>query len=361
MNRIDLMRLLEHKQYPCVSIMLPTHRHSPDNLQDPVRVKNLVTEANNRLIEEFGKRDSAEVSKRLDEIVNLIDYRNTLDGLAIYVNKDVAKKYYLPFTLTERVVIDESFAIRDIMFAVNRSHRYWVLVLSEQPTRLYEGFQDTLVEAEDTEFPFTHEGPGGATKLPGGVGINISAYRDERHRQFFREIDASLLELLKKDPLPLIVVGVDRYLAFFDELSVNKSLLAGTLKGSHDSTTPPELAKLVWPLVQDYCAEQRQQILGRLAESIGQNRYAVGFDEVWKVAQEGRIERLLVEENYYVAAKPDALGINPKPVADSKAQGVHDDAIDQIIEQVLITGGQVSFFDADSLKDNSRLAAILRY
>jgi hypothetical protein len=40
---------------------------------------------------------------------------------------------------------------------------------------------------------------------------------------------------------------------------------------------------------------------------------------------------------------------------------VHDDAIDQIIEQVLITGGQVSFFDADSLKDNSRLAAILRY
>src|SRR5271165_4035345 len=71
-----------------------------------------------------------------------------------------------------RVVIDESFAIRDIVFSMKHIHRYYVLVLSEQPTRLYDGFRDSLSEVEDYGFPFTHEGPGGATKLPGGVGVN---------------------------------------------------------------------------------------------------------------------------------------------------------------------------------------------
>jgi hypothetical protein len=360
LNRLDVTQLCQ-KGYPSVSILLPTHRWSPDNLQDPVRVKNLVAEASKRLVDEFGKRGAAEVIAGLNLIVEQIDYRTTLDGLAIFANKDVAKKYYLPFTLTERVVIDESFAVRDVLFAMKRSPRYWVLVLSEQPTRLYDGYRDTLTEVVDYGFPFTHEGPGGAAKLPGGQGVNASAHRDERHRQFFREVDQALGAVLKEDPLPLIVVGVDRYLAFFDELSANKSHLAGTLKGSHDSTTAPELAKLVWPLVEEHYSRERDSILEQLGDSIGQNKYAVGFDEVWKVAKEGRIARLLVEEDFYVAAKPDALGINPKPVEDPTLPGVHDDAIDQIIEQVLQTGGRVTFFEAGKLKDHSRLAAILRY
>lgn len=361
MNKLDLISLMNHKEYPSLSIFVPTHRWSSDNQQDQIRVKNLVSDATKRLVDEFGKRGAADVLDRLQEIVERIDYRTTLDGLAIFVNKSVSKKFYLPFTLKERVVIDHSFAIRDVVFALKRSHRYWVLVLSEKPTRLFDGYLDTLAEVEDYGFPFTHQGPGGATKLPGGRGVNISAHRDERDRQFFRGVDQALGEALRSDPLPLIVVGVDRNLAFFDEVSANKSFVAVTLQGSHDSTPPPELAKLVWPLVEDHFASYRSSILEKLGDSIGQNKYAVGFDEVWKVAQEGRIESLLVDEDFYVAAKPDASGINPKPVNDSTIPGAHDDAIDQIIEQVLRTGGYVAFFEQGKLSSHSRLAAILRY
>lgn len=361
MNKTDVMQLLSQKQFPSVSILLPTHRTSPDNLQDPVRVKNLLAEATKRLVDEFGKREAGPVIDSLNAIIERIDYRTTLDGLAIYANKDMAKKYYLPISLTERVVIDESFAVRDLLLAVKRSHRYLVLVLSEKPSRLYDGFRDTLVEVEDYGFPFTHEGPGGATKLPGGQGINISAYRDERHRQFFSEVDKALSAVLKEDPLPLIVVGVDRYLAFFDEVSNNRTFVVGSLKGSHDTTTAPELAKLVWPIVEDYCRSDRASIFAMLSDAIGSKTYAAGFDEIWKVAQEGRISRLLVEEEFFVPAKADATGINPMPVEDSAAPGVYDDAIDQVIEQVLKTGGSVTFFEPGKLEEHSRLAAILRY
>ena len=65
----------------------------------------------------------------------------------------------------------------------------------------------------------TNEKPGAATRLPGGQGINRSAYRDEKDREFYASVDAALKELMIDDQLPLVVAGVDRNLAFFQEVS----------------------------------------------------------------------------------------------------------------------------------------------
>ena len=59
MNLHDLHELQNVHTYPCLTITLPTHRTSPDNKQDPIRVKNLVTEGTNRLLGEFSKREVA--------------------------------------------------------------------------------------------------------------------------------------------------------------------------------------------------------------------------------------------------------------------------------------------------------------
>src|SRR5262245_65894972 len=105
MNRHDLHELQDVHTYPCLTITLPTHRTSPDNKQDPIRVKNLVTEGTNRLLGEFSKREVAPLLNRLDELVAAIDYQYTLDGLVLVVNRDMAREYLLPFTVRERVVV----------------------------------------------------------------------------------------------------------------------------------------------------------------------------------------------------------------------------------------------------------------
>ena len=51
-----------------------------------------------------------------------------------------------PCHSTPRVIIDDTIATRDLVFALNRSPRSWVLLLSEQPTRLFVGVRETLVE-----------------------------------------------------------------------------------------------------------------------------------------------------------------------------------------------------------------------
>ena len=364
MNRHDVQLLQSITGYPALTITLPTHRTSPDNRQDPIRVKNLVSEASDRLLQEFSKREIDPLLGRLETLAAEVDYRYALDGLAMFVNQDFAHKYYLPFTLPERVVVDQSFLTRDLVFALNRTPRYWVLVLSEQPTRLYEGTRDTLVEVTGEGFPMTHEGPGGATALPGGFGVNVSAIRDERHRQFFRAVDSALGAYLADDPLPLAVVGVDRYQAFFDELSAHKDAVVARLNGSHDKTSPAELAKLVWPLVEAGLAAERQGYLAVLEQAVGEQRVAATVGEVWRLAHEGRGRLLLVEENFHAAGQLDETGTHLLPVDDpggSTAPGLIEDAVDDIIETVLSKGGKVRFMPDGQLEAFQRIALVLRY
>ena len=361
MNRQDVQSLQQVSGYPALTITIPTHRTSPDNQQDPIRVRNLVAQATERLLGEFSKREIDPLLTHLDGLVADINYRHTLDGLVLCANKDFAVKHYLPFTLPERVVVGETFFTRDLVFAMNRTSRYWVLVLSEQPTRLYEGTRDTLVEVQTGGFPLTHEGPGGETALPGGFGVNVSAIRDERHRQFFRSVDEAITPILAGDPLPLAVVGVDRQQSFFHEVTANRGAILTTLNGSHDKTTPAELAKLVWPLVEAGFAENRQQYMADLDRAIGEQKVASTVGEVWRFAKEGRGRLLLVEEDFHVPGQLDETGIHLSPADDPAAPGVIDDAVDEIIETVLSKQGRVVFVPNGQLAIHQHIALVLRY
>ena len=361
MNQQDLEELQAIRGYPALSILLPTHRKDPEKRQDPIRVKNLVREATDRLLAEFPRREVSPLLARLNYLVAQIDYRYTLDGLALFVNEDHAFKFQLPFRLKERVVVDETFATRDLVFVLNRSQRYWVLVLSEQPTRLYEGCRETLVEMTNDGFPMTYNGPGVDLSMPGGHGVNKSAYRDDRHRLFFRRVDAAFGRIATVNPLPLALVGTDRDLAFFDEVSANRNLLFTRLTGSHDKTPTRQLAKLVWPLVRAGLAKQRQEVLKELEVALGAQRAASGIGEAWPMAKEGRGATLLVEEDFYYPARLDASGLRLVPADDPSAPGVIDDAVDELIEMVMSKGGQAVFVDKGTLEVHQHVAMILRY
>ncbi|MBW3635229.1 MAG: hypothetical protein KY445_02030 [Armatimonadetes bacterium] len=361
MNRKEIQQLQQMREYPSLSVLAPTHRTAPDNQQDPIRVKNLVTEATSRLLDEFAKREIEPLLERLDFLVEEIDWRYTLDGVALFANKDFAARFDLPFSPMERVAIDETFATRDLVFALNRSPRYYVLVLSEQPTRLFEASRDKLEEVRTGNFPLEHTGPGGATAMPGGHGVQQSAHRDEYDRQFFRKVDEELSNVLADDPLPIVVTGVTRNLAFWDELSANKTHIAGTLEGSHDSTNHHELGQLVWPIMQEYMATQRAEVLERLGDAIGAKKYAAGMGECWQMAQEGRGEVLIVEEDFHYPGQLHPCGLLMPAETDLADADFMGDAVDDLIECVLDKGGRVVFVDNGSLETHGRIAMITRY
>ena len=361
MNRHDIQLLQQISGYPALTITLPTSRTFPENRQDRIRVRNLAAQAADRLLSEFSQREIEPLLSRLDQLVDGLEYRHTLDGLVLFINRDFARAFKLPFALNERVIVGENFLTRDLIFAVNRTPRYWTLVLTEKPTRLFEATRDDLIEIQEEGFPLVHEGPGGEQALPGGFGVRKSAYRDERHRQFFRQVDSALRPFMADDPLPLAVVGVDRYLAFFNEVTDHKDAILATLAGSHSRTTAHKLGQLVWPLVKAGLVEQRLQRLAELDRVICERRFASTIGEVWRMANQGRGRLLLVEEDYHFPGRLDETGVHLLPAEDPTAADVIDDAVDEIIDTVLSKGGQVVFVDNGQLENHQRIALTLRF
>ena len=356
-TRHDLKELQALTKVPALSIVLPTHRTSPDNKRDPILVKNLVNEAKDRLSQEFSNRDLAPLLENLDALVNDIDYDYALDGLALFVSHDVAKKFYLPFTVPQRVVIDQTFATRDLVYGLHRAQRYWVFLLSQGSTRLLAGTGDTLEEVTGGGFPMEMTGPGATTNLP---DLADSAYMDDRHRRFFQSVDQAFAAYAEDDSLPLILGGVVRQISFFQEVSQYTSLVAGTLTGNFDKAKLSELVPQVWPLVEGVRTQQREAALKALDTAMGEGNVVSTLEEAWRLGNEGRGKLLLVEKGYHVPAVVTANG-GLETVAEPGGTEVMDDAVDEIIEAVLAKGGEVMLMEDGSLPNAQRIALTLRY
>jgi hypothetical protein len=361
MNYADIRLLQSFTQSPCVTISLPTHRTAPDNLQDQIRVKNLVVQATERIISDFGKRQVDQILLRLEQLVAEIDYQTNLDGLVLCVNHDMARSFVLPFTVPERVVVDETFYTRDLVYGFNRTTHYWVVTLSENATRLFRATNDAMEEVKDFGFPMQHTGPGGLSSLPGGFGVQRSALRDENHRQFFRDVDVGISAARLQELLPVAVVGVDRFLAFYQEVSSHASAIIATVHGSHDTTTAYQLSQIVWPVAKLQSGSIVSQALSELQIAVSGQRTVSSVAEVWRVAHEGRVKHLFVESDFNYPARVDATGLQITPVDDATEPGVLDDAVDEIITQVMNTGGQVTFVEPGALHDHQHIAVITRY
>lgn len=357
LTRQDLKQLQSLINVPAVSILLPTHRTSPDNKQDPIRVKNLVDEAKTRLGEEFSQRELEPLFNRLDSLVSEINYPHTLDGLALYVSNEFAKLYYLPFSVPARVVIDKTFATRDLVYGLHRDQRYWVFLLSENSTRLLAGTGETLEEVEDGNFPMQMTGPGATAPIPFDAD---TAYLDDRYRRFFQQVDSTFTQYAQDESLPLIVGGVVRQVSFFQEVSQYTSAIAGTLSGNFDRATLSELSSQVWPIVQSVREAKQANALSSLDAAMGVKAVVSTIEETWRLAQEGRGKLLLVEKNYHVPAILTENG-GLELVEASGGTEVMDDAVDEIIEAVLAKGGEIAIVDDGALAAHQGIALILRY
>ncbi len=352
----NLLKIIRNQvDYPNVSILLTTHKTAPDNSQDTMILKKLSKEAERRLREEFNKRDISPLIEKLKKTVASIDVRQNLDGLAVFVNKNFEKVVRLPFPVRERVIIDTSFATRDLIRAINRGINYYALSLSAGFVRLFEAYRDKFSEITEGGFPY-------ANPFPRGTNLEEStSWKESRLREFFHMVDKSLMQIQHQHPMQMVVAGVERNIALYREVTGLENNIMLTIEGNYDNTSPHELALIVWPEVKEKMADKRRQMLNRLDEAMGKKRLVTGIDEVWKLALQGRGELLVVEEDYQQAARVSKNGNTINLVDDHAVPGTTDDLVDDIAEKVVSTGGSVVFSPNGSLARYNHIALVLKY
>lgn len=354
-----LHELKDVRDYPAVSILLNTHRTYPANEKDAIVLKNKVKEVEERLLAELPKRMAEEVIRQVKEVAESVDHRNNLDSLALFANKEMGKYVRLPLQVEDRVIVDHTFATRDLLRALLKEGQYYVLTLSQRRARLYQAFNDTYLE-EIREEGFPVENSKSDTGLD-KLDLSMARGTDNLIRDFINKVDKALLTIHHRNPEPVVVAGVERNYHFYREVADKPGIIAGWINQNRDESEAYEILRDAWRVMQENHGKLLEAAREDLAQAVSANRFASDVNEIWRRVREGRGDVLYVEKNFFQPAKVHGDELVLVGKEESTHTGIVDDIVDEIAEHVLRFGGQVVFLDDGSLTEHQGMALKLRY
>ncbi|MGX4694070.1 baeRF3 domain-containing protein [Streptomyces sp. JNUCC 63] len=357
-----LAELRRPRSYPAVSVLTPTHRREPDNTQDPVRLRKVVTEAKKQLETDpaVSRERRADVVRQLDQALAEVDLTHAEDGLVIYAAPGEHQVWSVARTVPERVVLSNTFLTRNLVSAHTAERPFWVLSVSADRVTLWSGGVDRVVEERIGGFPLTRDlAENFDAERQQRIGDSPSTFRDERTRQFLRDADTAMSTVLREQPRPLCVTGERAALSALDEVGTVAKSAVHVQHGGLAHGTPEAVWRVIRPVQEAEMRKGTAAVTRELETARGRKSFAAGVDEVWRSAREGRIRLLAVEENYRVTVRDDA-GDHLVP-AESGDLGAREDIVDEIVEQCLETGADVRFVPDGTLDEAQGIAGVLRY
>ncbi|MFE7468822.1 chemotaxis protein [Streptomyces sp. NPDC057499] len=360
-----LRELRAAKPYPAVSLTMPTHRRTPDNTQDAVRLRNLVNEAVDRLEADpaVGRETRTAIKEQLDRAAAEVDPRRALDALVVLATPDEHQIWQLPRTAPERVVLSDSYLTRNLVAAKAQAQPFWVLGVSADRAGLWGGTGDALREARTGGFPMTAPPLEPDPQREERIGDTPSIFGSQETRVFLRSADETLRAVLAADPRPLYLAGSAQALAVLDEVGESPRSAVGRLtKGVPAGTTPSALLEELRPVLEERRKRFAAAVDGRLDEARGRRAFAGGLDEVWAAVREGRAGLVAVEEGFQRTVRVTDEHLEPVDAGvDPADTTVREDIVDELVERALDSGAEVVFLADGSLADHGRIAAALRY
>ena len=367
--------LLEAHPGPCLSLYQPTHRHHPDNRQDPIRFRNLFTALCTALEQGYPGDDHDALLRPLRTLLDDRTFWNqTLDGLAVLASNDFFKVYRLQRPTPERALVSESFHVKPLIRILQSADRYQLLALTRASARLFEGNRDSIDEVPlAPEVPRTLEDAlgdertdaylTGSTRTSSGAMIfhghgSRKQERDADTERFFRAVDRALwLHHSRPSGLPLILASLPEHHATFRRLSRNPQLAREAIAVNPDTLDTDALRRLGWDAERPRYLALTAELVSRFhrAWSSGQ-----ASDELGRVAQAaayGRVETLLVDADHHI---PGRIDTHNGAIEATSTPDV-DDLLDDVAELVLKRGGTAVVIPNDRMPTGTGLAAIYRY
>ncbi len=341
----------------CVTIILNTHRTSPDNKVDSITLKNLIKEASERLLADESKRDAQKLVKSLEDLEATIDHNYNLESLILFVNENIAEYTRLPISVENRVIIDHTFATRDLLRSLHQETNYYVLVLNQQKARLIEAFNDKVVRELKAPFPISN-----GHYSTNSADLSNAKKQTDLMAEFFNTVDKDVNKIRKGNPLPVLICAESEnyheYLKIADE---KDSIIDAFLTTTKLEEKAHQIVTEAWKVVQDHTSSKNNARKSELETAVGTGKYLSDVNEIWKAIPEGKIQTLFIEQGLFQAAMIENSHINFVGDAERNNKEVVDDIYDELIEFNMSHGGDTVFLPKGELADFNGFGAITRY
>lgn len=382
LNPTALKSLIAQQGKWCVSIYMPTHPVGRDQQQDPIRLKNLLAEAETKLLANGLRRPEAEKLMRPAEelLWNREFWQQPGDGLAIFVTNDFSQVYGLPVEFEEQLHTGNGFYIKPLLPCLGRGIKFYVLAISLHNIRLFEGDTGTMSELQ-LNFPTSmeaalwtdepekylnmHSGSISTSQGKGGGGIFHGHDPADEEKtnilRFFQSVDDGLNPLLEEKNLPMVLAGVDYLLPIYREASSYQNLLEHAIKGNPEREKVKDLHTKAWNIVKPLFEEGQKKAFEKFEQLNGQQSDLAVKDikTAVKAATVGQVETIFVPVGKQKWGRYDAE--NHRVITNAEPDLQSEDLFDLAATETILNSGQVFAVPAEQMPGGGEVAAILRY
>ncbi|PQO43930.1 hypothetical protein [Blastopirellula marina] len=378
-TRRDLNRMIAEQKGPCVSILMPTHPASEAGQQDPLRLKNLLNDAEKLLCEQgLAEDDAREFMKpvrRMSEKADFWDGRR--QGLALFISAEHGDVYRLPIALEPKATVGKRFYVKSMLPAIEADARFYVLSLSHNGVQLYAATSQTLdmvdvsslpenvhaaLSRTETERGLQLHSPmrtgGGRTAIFHGHGGEADTEKEDL-LEYFRIVNKAIAPVLEKDNAPLLLAGVEYLLPIYRNASSYAGILSQELKGNWEAAAPDELRKAAYQAAKPALQARRTSAAQQYRELAGGSRTSADLHKILVAADQGQVETLFVDASTdvwgtYHAEDGDVF------VHDAPERG-DEELLNRAVIETLLRNGDAYVVPTEEMPGEDFVAATYRY
>lgn len=385
LTRAQLEQLMRKEQQWCVSIYMPTHRTGPETQQDPIRLKNLLGEAEKHLAARgVSTRDVQKTLEPADKLLQDSDFwQHQSDGLAIFLSSKGVRHYRLPLDFEQLVVVIDHFHIKPLLPLFTGDGQFYILALSQNEVRLLNCTRDSVSEigigqiagsltdalpSDDHQASLQLHISGSLGGMSGESSVTFHGQgggSDESAKnellRYFHLVANGLTEFLQGEQVPLILAGVEYLLPIYKEANRYPNLIDMAIKGNPDLLSAAELHKSAWDIIgprfqaaQEEAVAHYQQLAGQASE-----RVADTLEKIIPAAYHGRVETLFVATGVQQWGVFDP--VTNKIELHDQIQADDEPLLDLAAVQTYLKGGVVYAVEPEKVPGETSAAAVLRY
>ncbi len=378
MTRKIFKELAEVRQRPCISIYIPTER-AGDNKKAQIRFKNHIHEVKNKLQEQgMQGRQIIEFTRPLEMLQNDTEiWRHLSDGLAVFLSPGKFAYSTFPIRFKDYAGVSTHFYLLPLMPVFNGDGRFFILALSLNKVRLFEGTRDHVMEIgiedlvpqslhdtvgsdyEQKSLQFRKGQSGGDRGLYHGQGGSKDFKKDEIVKHL-REVDRSLNDVLQGYGAPLVIACVDYIFPLYRSVNTYGNVYPKNIPGNPDESHMHDLHHQAWQLLKDGFQKHRKNALNHYRFLSSKGRTTSIIVDIMHATKEGRVDTLFIEKNQHL------WGVFDKDKDDIRVQNEktleNHCLMDWAAKSAFLQGARVYLLEKEEMPENgSRILATLRY
>lgn len=361
----ELRALLAERHPFSASLYLPTTPLTQDTAASRIALGNAAAELAARLDAEGARR--ADRDALVGQIEDLAEdgafWAHQARSLAIFATPGRLCTYRVPNALSASTILADRFHIKPLLRVVSFPQAAHLLVLEAGGVRLLEIAPDLPVavvrvadmpkDAASAVGKASIKDRSHSQRIVGTEGENV------RLRQYARQVDRAIREVLHGLDTPLILAADQRLGAIFRSVNSQPQLLAQGIDEAPATQSDAELAERARRVLDAAHAAQLAEWreLYRLRD--GQGRAASDVAVCAHAAARGAVASALVDID---AVLPGLVDEETGAVSftEDKTGGAHG-VVDAIARLVIGAGGRVLAVRADDIPGGGPVAAVLRY